>query len=46
MERKGDFIAYYHFDQTEVPEFNFTVYDKLYPTQYKYKYPKAGEKTQ
>ena len=41
---KGDFIAYYHFDQTEVPEFNFTVYDKLYPTQYKYKYPKAGEK--
>jgi dipeptidyl-peptidase-4 len=40
----GDYLAYYHFDQTEVPEFNFAVYDKLYPTQYRYKYPKAGEK--
>jgi dipeptidyl-peptidase-4 len=41
---KGDFIAFYHFDQTQVPEYSFPVYDKLYPTEYKYKYPKAGEK--
>ncbi len=41
---KGDYIAYYSFDQTSVPEYNFAQYDKLYPTDYKYKYPKAGEK--
>lgn len=41
---EGDFIAYYSFDQTLVPEYSFAVYDKLYPTEYKYKYPKAGEK--
>ena len=40
----SDYIAYYRFDQTEVPEFSFPVYDSLYPTLYKYKYPKAGEK--
>ena len=42
--KEGDYIAYYHFNQTAVPEFNFTIYDKLYPTDYKFKYPKAGEK--
>jgi len=41
---EGDFLAYYSFDQTLVPEYNFAIYDKLYPTDYKYKYPKAGEK--
>ncbi len=41
---ESDYIVYYHFDQTEVPEYNFAIYDKLYPTDYKYKYPKAGEK--
>jgi dipeptidyl-peptidase-4 len=40
----GNYIAYYRFDQTEVPEYNFAVYDSLYPTNYSYKYPKAGEK--
>lgn len=40
---KGDFLAYYRFDQTAVPEYNFALYDKLYPTDYRYKYPKAGE---
>lgn len=40
---EGDFLAYYSFDQTLVPEYNFAIYDKLYPTDYKYKYPKAGE---
>jgi dipeptidyl-peptidase-4 len=42
--RDGDYIAYYSFDQTDVPEYNFAIFDKLYPTDYKYKYPKAGEK--
>ncbi len=37
-------IAYYKFDESEVPEYSMTVYDKLYPTEYRYKYPKAGEK--
>ncbi len=41
---KGDYIAFYHFDQTQVPEYHFAIYDKLYPTDYKYKYPKSGEK--
>lgn len=41
---KGDYIAFYFFDQTQVPEYSFPMYDKLYPTEYKYKYPKAGEK--
>lgn len=39
----GDYLAYYSFDQTNVPEYNFAIYDKLYPSDYKYKYPKAGE---
>lgn len=37
-------IAFYRFDETEVPEFSMTMYEGLYPTEYKYKYPKAGEK--
>ncbi|MBU3676649.1 MAG: S9 family peptidase, partial [Chitinophagaceae bacterium] len=39
----GDYLVYYHFDQTAVPEYQFAMYDGLYPSQYKYKYPKAGE---
>jgi len=31
------------FDEQQVKEFNLTYYDNLYPTNYKYKYPKAGE---
>jgi len=37
-------IAYYKFDETEVPVYSMTVFDKLYPTEYQYKYPKPGEK--
>jgi dipeptidyl-peptidase-4 len=36
-------IAYLRFDEQEVKEFNLTYYNGLYPEQYKYKYPKAGE---
>ena len=41
---KGNYIAYYRFDESEVPQYTMTVYDSLYPTPYQYKYPKAGEK--
>lgn len=46
-------LAYVKYDESEVPEYSFPVYAashptfdafKLYPGQYKYKYPKAGEK--
>ncbi|GLB48685.1 S9 family peptidase [Neptunitalea lumnitzerae] len=38
-------IAYLKFDESEVPEFSMDVYGKeLYPSQYEFKYPKAGEK--
>lgn len=37
-------LAYYRFDESEVPEYVMTMYDKLYPTPYTYKYPKAGER--
>ncbi len=41
----GDKIAYIRFDETDVPEFSMDVYGKnLYPQQYEFKYPKAGEK--
>ncbi|MTG96963.1 MULTISPECIES: S9 family peptidase [Myroides] len=40
----GDKIAYVKFDETEVPEYSMDVYGNgLYPTQDKFKYPKAGE---
>ena len=37
------FIGFLRFDEKEVKEFNLTYYDELYPQQYSYKYPKAGE---
>jgi len=37
-------IAFYRFDEREVPEFNFQTWSELYPGQVRYKYPKAGEK--
>lgn len=41
---KGNYIAYYKFDESNVKEFTM-FYDqgKDYPVQYTYKYPKAGE---
>ena len=41
----GDKIAYYKFDESEVKVFNMTRYNnELYPENYAFKYPKAGEK--
>ena len=36
-------IAFLRFDEREVPEFTMAMYGDLYPEEYKYKYPKAGE---
>lgn len=37
-------IAYYRFDESQVRLYNMTIYGDLYPEEYVYKYPKAGEK--
>jgi len=39
----GNKIAFYRFDESNVKEFQFTEWGDLYPKEYKYKYPKAGE---
>lgn len=40
----GRSIAYLRFDEEKVPEFSMTIFgEALYPGQYTYKYPKAGE---
>ena len=41
----GKRLAYYRFDETNVKEYNIQKWNKgrLYPEDYKYKYPKAGE---
>ena len=40
---KGNYIAYYRFDESNVREYEFTIFDSSYNKQYSYKYPKAGE---
>ena len=41
----GQYLAYYRFDESHVKEYNMQVWEKgaLYPSDYRYKYPKAGE---
>ncbi|MBA3902028.1 MAG: S9 family peptidase, partial [Bacteroidetes bacterium] len=40
----GDKIAFYRFDENKVMEFSMSMYKgSLYPVEYRYKYPKAGE---
>lgn len=36
-------IVFYRFDESNVREYNLQLWDSLYPTDYRYKYPKAGE---
>lgn len=37
-------LAYYRFDESNVKEFSMAMYNTgLYPSNYSYKYPKAGE---
>lgn len=40
----GSKLAFYRFDESAVPEFNMQYFNDLYPTDYRFKYPKAGEK--
>ncbi len=41
----SQFIAYYVFDESKVPEFSMDVFEEgLYPKQERFKYPKAGER--
>jgi len=39
----GNKIAFYRFDEEKVPEFSMDLFTDLYPSQSKFKYPKAGE---
>lgn len=39
----GNHLAYYRFDEGEVKQWNMKMYDGLYPSDYRFKYPKAGE---
>ncbi len=39
----GKYLAYYRFDESNVPMYDMTMYEGLYPKNYQYKYPKAGE---
>jgi len=39
----GRKLAFYRFDETHVKEFNMIIYGSLYPGDYRFKYPKAGE---
>lgn len=39
----GKKIAFYRFDESRVPEYNMQIWGDLYPKDYRYKYPKAGE---
>ena len=36
-------IAFMRFDESRVKEYNMPIYNSLYPEQYVFKYPKAGE---
>jgi dipeptidyl-peptidase-4 len=39
----GTKIAFYKFDESEIKEWSLKYYDNLYPTEERFKYPKAGE---
>jgi dipeptidyl-peptidase-4 len=39
----GNKIAFFRFDESKVKEFNMLMWDNLYPTEHRFKYPKAGE---
>ena len=39
----GEKIAFWRFDESRVKEYNMQMWGGLYPEDYKFKYPKAGE---
>lgn len=40
---EGNYLAYYRFDESKVKEFNMTMFDNSHNSDYRYKYPKAGD---
>lgn len=40
---KGNYLAYYRFEEANVKEYNMTIYDDKHNKDYRYKYPKAGD---
>ncbi len=42
--KNSKYIAYYRFDESQVPEYTMPIYKGLYPENNTFKYPKAGEK--
>ena len=42
--KDGSYLAWYRFDESKVPEYTMAKYTGLYPEQYTFKYPKAGER--
>jgi dipeptidyl-peptidase-4 len=40
---KGNYLAYYRFDESAVKEYNMTIYDNAHNMDYRFKYPKAGD---
>jgi dipeptidyl-peptidase-4 len=40
----GATLAFYRFDESLVPDYTIAKYTGLYPDEYEYKYPKAGER--
>ena len=41
--KEGTHLAYYRFDESGVKEFNMTMFDNSHNSDYRYKYPKAGD---
>lgn len=41
--KEGTHLAYYRFDESGVQEFNMTMFDNAHNSDYRYKYPKAGD---
>ncbi len=41
---QGDKLAFMSFDESAVATYNMQLWNGLYPTDYRFKYPKAGEK--
>lgn len=41
--KDSKYLAYYRFDESRVKEYTLQIYSGLYPENYTYKYPKAGE---
>lgn len=39
----GQRLAYFRFDESAIKQWNMKMYDGLYPSDYRFKYPKAGE---